>query len=144
MLDVVSIAMFIVVAVMCWSIFQVRYHKRYKLHKQTQLALAATLLLVVFAFEIEIRIYGWEDRAAGSIGGSPAPSVWTALYTHMVFAISSACLWPLVIYRASRQFPTQPVPSTHSRSHVFWARIAAADMFLTAITGWIFYYLAFV
>ena len=143
MLDVIAVVMFFVVALMCWSIYQVRCHKRYTLHKRTQLALAAILLIAVIAFEIDMRIYGWEDRAAGSIDGSAAPTVWKALYAHLMFAISSACLWPLVIYRALRQFPVKPVPSPHSRSHVFWARLAAIDMLLTAVTGWVFYYLAF-
>jgi hypothetical protein len=32
----------------------------------------------------------------------------------------------------------------HSRIHVPLARLAAADMVLTTITGWLFYWLAFV
>jgi uncharacterized membrane protein YozB (DUF420 family) len=144
MLDVLALAMFFIVIVMTWSIYQVKSRKRYTLHKRTQLALAAILLGVVTAFEIDVRLYGWEERAAGRMGGSADAAVWRALYTHLVFAISSAGLWPLVIYRAWRQFPTRPVPGTHSRSHIFWARLAAADMVLTAITGWVFYYLAFV
>ncbi|QDS99023.1 hypothetical protein HG15A2_23120 [Adhaeretor mobilis] len=143
MLDVVVVAMLFVVAALCWSIYEVRYRKRYTLHKRIQLTLAAILLITVTAFEIDIRLYGWEDRSAGSIGGSATPTVWKALYAHLIFAISSACLWPVVTYRALRRFPDKPAPSTHSRSHVFWARLAAIDMLLTAVTGWVFYLLAF-
>ncbi|NOZ38793.1 MAG: DUF420 domain-containing protein [Planctomycetes bacterium] len=144
MLDVVFVAMFVVIAVMGWSIFQVRVRNRYALHKWVQLGLAAVLFIAVAAFEIEMRVYGWEARAAGELEGSADPVVWKALYTHLVFAISSAVLWPVVIFRAWRQFPVPPAPNHHSRSHIFWARLAAIDMLLTSITGWVFYVMAFV
>ena len=144
MLDVVFVAMFLVIAVMGWSIYQVRYHKRFALHKNTQVVLAVVLFITVTAFELDMRIYGWEERAAGKLGGSANAIVWTALYSHLIFAISSFFLWPIVIVRAMRQYPTPPAPNTHSRSHLFWARLAAVDMLLTSITGWVFYYLAFV
>jgi len=144
MLDVVFVAMFVVIAVMGWSIYQVRVRHRFALHKWTQLWLAGILLVAVTAFEIDMRMYGWEARAAGELDGSADPVVWQALYIHLVFAITSALLWPVVIYRALRQFPVPPAPGQHSRSHIFWARLAAIDMVLTSITGWVFYVMAFV
>ena len=41
-------------------------------------------------------------------------------------------------------FPKPPAPNEHSPSHKLWAWIAAIDMGMTALTGWIFYVLAFV
>lgn len=143
MLDTVFVAMFFVIAMMAWSIYQVRYRKRYALHKRIQLVLAIVLLVAVIAFETEMRLYGWEERATGSLGGSANPAVWTALYVHLVFAISTAALWPMVIYRALRQFPARPMPDNHSSSHIFWARIAAVDMVCTSVSGWAFYSFAF-
>lgn len=144
MLDFVFTAMFVVIAVMAWSIYLVRYRRQFQLHKWIQLALATVLLLAVCLFEIDMRLHGWEDRAAGEMGGSASPQVWDALYLHLVFAISSAVLWPLVIIRAWKHFPVPPAPNAHSRSHLFWARLAALDMVLTSVTGWVFYWLAFV
>ena len=46
-------------------------------------------------------------------------------------------LWPVVIFLALRNFPNPPQPAQHSRIHVPLARLAAADMMLTAITGWV-------
>ena len=143
MLDVVFLAMFVVILVLAWSIHQVR-QGRFALHKRTQIILAVVLLAAVTAFEIEMRVYGWQSRAAGSLDGAPAPAVWYALYVHLVFAISSAVLWPVVIVRALRQFPNPPEPGQHSPSHRLWGRLAAADMVMTSVTGWIFYWLAFV
>ena len=51
-------------------------------------------LVVVTLFEVDIRLHGWESRAAGEIGGSASSSVWQALYLHLVFAISTVLLWP--------------------------------------------------
>ncbi len=143
MLDVVFLAMFVVLLVLAWSIYQIR-RGRFQLHKRVQLTLAGVLLAAVTAFEIEMRIFGWESRAAGSLEGSASPAVWNALYVHLTFAISTAVLWPVVIVRALRQFPSPPAPGQHSPSHRFWARLAAADLVLTSISGWVFYWLAFI
>jgi uncharacterized membrane protein YozB (DUF420 family) len=66
-----------------------------------------------------------------------------SLYVHLVFSISTFFLWVYVVTGALRNFPSPPAPSAYSRRHVFWARLAAIDLALTAFTGWIFYWLAF-
>jgi uncharacterized membrane protein YozB (DUF420 family) len=91
-----------------------------------------------------MQIYGWQDRAAGVVGGTPSPRVWAALYIHLFFAVTTVVLWPVVIVRALRNFPSPPAPSPHSLWHRRWGRIAAIDLLLTAVTGWVFYVLAFV
>ncbi len=94
-----------------------------------------------------MRINGWRDRAEPSPFAS-SDEHWglvdQLLAVHLVFAISTALIWVVVIYRAWRRFPNPPQPCEHSPSHIFWARIAALDMTLTAITGWMFYWVAFV
>ena len=47
MLDVVFLAMFAVLPVMGWSIYQVRYRQRYRLHKRVQIALGVILAVAV-------------------------------------------------------------------------------------------------
>ncbi|MCA9240077.1 MAG: DUF420 domain-containing protein [Planctomycetales bacterium] len=143
MLDVVVVAMVVVLAVMAWSVLQVR-SGRFEIHKWTQVVLTSVLMLAVLAFEIEMRLFGWEDRAAGQIGGKAEPLVWNVLYAHLIFAVSSFFLWPIVVVRALRNFPRPPRPGEHSRGHLFWARLAAVCMTVTAITGWLFYYVGFV
>jgi len=144
MVDFVVVAMVVVVIVMGWSIRQVKRHQRFTLHKRVQLLLAAVLAVAVTAFEIDIRLHGWEDRAVGVVGGSVSSIVWTALTIHLCFAISTVVLWPIVITLALRRFPHPAAPAAHSASHRRWARLAAWDMLLTALSGWIFYVLAFV
>lgn len=144
MLDVLVLAMGVVVAVLAWSIFQVKYRRRYVLHKWVQVGLGLALLAAVVVFEVDVRLNGWQDRAAGQLGGHASRLVMTSLAVHLVFALAATILWPVVIIRALVNFPNPAVPGPHSRFHLFWARIAAIDMFITAITGWTFYYLAFV
>ncbi|MEX2316612.1 MAG: DUF420 domain-containing protein [Pirellulales bacterium] len=143
-LDLLFLAMFVVVVVLAWSVYQVKVRRRYQLHKSVQIVLGVVLLTAVAVFEIDIQLHGWQDRAAGQVGGRVPGTVSYALYVHLVFAVSSAILWPIVIVRALRNFPDPPAPSLHSAWHVRWAWVAAIDMLMTAVTGWVFYWLAFV
>jgi len=144
MLDVVCAGMVVVVAVMTWSIRQVRYHHRYVLHRRVQLGLAALLLVVISAFEIDVRLHGWQERAAGEIGGQASFEVLTVLTVHLCFAVTTVVLWIMVLILAWRRFPNPPAPNSHSAFHRRWARVAAWDMVLTAVSGWVFYVMAFV
>jgi putative membrane protein len=147
MLDVVVLAMVAIAPTLAWSIYQVRYRRRYTLHKRVQLLLGTVLLVTVVLFEIDMRVNGWRDRASvspylGQDGG--VDWVDLALGVHLCFAISAALLWVVVIARALRSFANPPAPGPHSAWHRRFGYLAAIDMFCTALTGWIFYWLAFV
>ncbi len=87
-----------------------------------------------------------DQRLAQTAQPSPfwPVGVKSSLYIHLVFSISTFFLWLYVVFGALRNIPKPPQPSPYSGRHVFWARIAAVDLVLTSITGWIFYWLAFV
>jgi putative membrane protein len=147
MLDVVTLAMVAILPVLGWSIWQVRYRRRYALHKKVQLTLAIVLLVAVALFEADMRVNGWRDRAAASAyGGHDGSTDWVSvsLGVHLCFAVSTAVLWAFVIVRALRNFSQPPVPGPHSRWHRTCGYCAATDLACTAVTGWIFYLLAFV
>lgn len=146
MLDLVFLAMFAVVPVMWWSIRQVRHHQRYVLHGRVQLALGIVLGIAVTAFEIDMRLHGWRDRAIPSpYWRDGAWNDWIdwSLAIHLACAIPTCFLWIYVIVQAMRKFPRPFAPNAYSPIHRRWARVAAIEMVLTAATGWIFYYLAF-
>jgi hypothetical protein len=146
MLDVVFLAMFAVIPIMAWAIWLVRRRRNYALHKRVQLALGAVLLLAITAFEVDMNVNGWRHRAEPSpfYGTGEAPNwVMRALYVHLFFAIPTALLWIWVIAQALRKIPSPPGPSQYSRTHIFWAWLAAWELVGTAVTGWFFYYLAF-
>lgn len=145
-LDLVVLAMVAVLPVMAWSIWLARFRKNYALHKRIQLTLGVVLAVALALFETDIRLFGWEHRAESSPFFSSSDAwnlVYRVLYVHLCFAVTTAVLWIAVIYRALRRFANPPVPGEHSASHIFWARLAAIDMTLTAVTGWLFYGLAF-
>lgn len=147
MIDMVFVAMFAVLPVLCWSIYGVRRKRAYAGHKRWQLALGIALLLAVSAFELEMRLYGWQHRAEPSpYWRAGALNDWIdwSLLVHLCFAIPTFVLWIVVIIRALRNFPRPPHPAAHSRSHRRWGWSAAIGMTLTAVTGWVFYWFAFV
>jgi uncharacterized membrane protein YozB (DUF420 family) len=150
MFDVVFLAMFAVLPVLAVSIYLVK-QRRYELHKRLQLTLGVVLLIAVAAFEVDVRLNDWEPRAAASpyFAGEKNDMDWSCpvgvgLIVHLFFAIPTAFIWTIVIVQALRKFPSPPLPGTHSASHKFWGWLAVIEMFFTAVTGWVFYYLAFV
>ena len=147
MLDVVVLAMAGFLPALALSIYLVKYRARYALHKRLQLVLGVTLLVVVVAFEADMRINGWRARAEASPYASHAGAIdWVgvALGIHLCFSVTTALLWAVVIVRALREFPNPPMPGAHSAWHRRFGMLAALDMVGTAVTGWIFYWLAFV
>ena len=146
MLDAVFLAMFLVVPMLGWSIMQAK-RGHYLLHKRIQVTLGLVLLVAVTAFELEMRLVGWSERAEASpywTGPNWDDWVHYSLGIHLFFAIPTALLWLFVIVRALQQFPKPPAPGPHSAAHRFWATLASFEMLMTAVTGWIFYWLAFV
>jgi putative membrane protein len=148
MLDVVFTAMFVVVPVLAVSIYLVKWRRQYAIHKKLQLVMAAVLLAAVLLFEIDIRFYGWKERAAPS-PYFDADHKWScpagiSLIVHLCFAVPTLVLWIVVVAAALRNFSRPPAPGLHSRWHARWGMIAAVGMALTAVTGWLFYWMAFV
>jgi hypothetical protein len=148
MLDVVFLAMFVVVPILALSIYLVKFRGRYSWHKMLQLAMASVLLVTVVLFEIDMRLNDWTKRAIESPYFDPAHK-WTcpagvSLLIHLSFAVPTLLLWGLVVVRALRNFSQPPTPGPHSRWHARWGMTAAVGMLLTAATGWVFYWMAFV
>jgi uncharacterized membrane protein YozB (DUF420 family) len=145
MLDFVFLAMFAIVPLLAASIAFARTGRHYEVHKRLQMTLAVVLLVAVTAFEVDMRFItgNWEQLAEVS-PFFHSGLVHAALYVHLCFAIPTPVLWAVVLFRALRGFPRPAGPSPHSQAHVFWARLAVAWMVLTAVTGWTFYWLAFV
>ena len=106
------------------------------------MALGLVLLAAVTLFELDMRVNGWTHRAEASPYWSDG-TVGRVLAVHLVFAVSTAALWIVVIARALRNFASPPLPGPHSVWHKRWGWIAAIDMVLTSLTGWGFYWLAF-
>ncbi len=78
MLDVVVCALVLVVPVVIYSLYLVKVRRNYAQHAFVQTALSVVLLLVVAAFEIDMRMHGgWEkiinkDPAAPRLAARPS------------------------------------------------------------------------
>ncbi len=143
MLDFVVCAMLLVVLVLGVSIYLVRSKRRYGIHRFIQIALAGVLAVAIVAFEIDIRFFtDWRSAAEKSpfySGGW----VQAALWLHLAFAIPTPFIWAYVLVGALKRF--RPLePGQYSQFHRTWGWIASIGMLLTAVTGWLFYYVAFV
>ncbi|NRA43454.1 MAG: DUF420 domain-containing protein [Oligoflexales bacterium] len=142
MMDFVCVAMLLVLPAIAFGIYMVRFKKSYDFHKKWQLAIAIILLVAVVCFELEVRFSNWQEAAKLS----PFYQTWLypALVIHLIFAISTVFLWIACIYGAIKKFTKPPRPSIYSPKHKLLGRLSVAGMFGTAVTGWIFYYVAFV
>ena len=149
MLDVVFVAMFLVVPALGWSIAQARYGRNLETHRKAQLLLGGVLLVAVAAFEVDMQLLTeWELRAEPSPHFTSAAKwncpVGVALLVHLLFAVPTAVLWVYVLAGAWRRFPRPAAPADYSAHHKWWGRVAAGAMLMTALTGWVFYVMAFV
>lgn len=143
MLDFVTLVMFLVIMALGFSVYQVRCN-RYGLHKRIQLGTALALFGALIAFEIDMRfITDWRALAEASPFYASGTVDW-CLAIHLVFAIPTPVVWAVVIWMALRQFKDGFDASGDRKMHRLLGRIAALMMLMTAITGWVFYYVAFV
>ena len=149
-MDVVLVGLIALLPMLAWSIALVR-RGRYLAHKRLQFFIMAVLFAAIVVFEIDVRLLSdWKARAAGGPPWAAERNAWwpagvlVALGIHLVFAVSTFVLLAWVFWEAIVRFPSPPTPGTHGPRHRSMARLAAADLVLTAVTGTVFYWLAFV
>jgi len=141
MMDLVVVAMALVIPALVVGIAAAR-RGRYRLHHLINGTTGVVLVLAVMAFEVDVRVNGWREAAAESpYYGS---LVFPALAIHLVFAVSSLVLLLWTLIGAWRAFPRPPQPGPYSRRHRLLGKLTFVDLVCTTITGWTFYYLAFV
>jgi len=141
-MDLVLVGLIGLLPVLAMSILAVR-RGRYELHRRLQVFIVGTLALAIVVFEIDIRLISdWRLRAAASPWWPDG--VLATLGVHLVFAVSTFVLLMMVTWEAIGRFPSPAVPNEHGPRHRRFARLAAIDLVLTAITGSAFYWMAFV
>ena len=140
MLDVVVVALLVVVPLLVVSLCQVRFGRRYLVHRRLQLLLGMVLLVAVSLFEIDMRLHGgfW------AMSKNHSTAMHVLLSVHLVFAISTVVLWVTTIMLAMRRFRSPPGPGDHSGLHRWLGWLATLDITATSITGLLVYYFGFV
>ncbi|TWT52297.1 hypothetical protein KOR42_29830 [Thalassoglobus neptunius] len=151
MLDFVVTALVAIVPVLLYSLYVVKYQKKFRLHRNLQIALGLTLLVAVTAFEVDTQIIhgGWEnivnkDPDSPRLSGEAYQYARSVLHFHLIFAISTPFLWATTLFLALKKFPGDPKPGSHSRLHKVLGWASVIDIVMTSVTGLWFYYVAFV
>jgi putative membrane protein len=149
MLDFVVCALTVIVPALIYSIYLVKFAKRYTAHRNIQLVLAVVLLIAVGAFEIDMQMVqgGWKnvvDKRVVKLTAEQITSVQKVLWVHLVFAVTSPILWGVTITLALKRIPKPPGPCAHSPLHKKLGWASTIDLALTSVTGVWFYYVAFV
>ena len=151
MLDFVVCALVVIVPVLMSSICLVKFGRRFEQHRYLQTVLCVVLLTAVAAFEFDLQVIhgGWENVVKKSFSDDVRfedrirrSQPW--LWLHLVFAVTTPVLWVITIWMARRRFATPSAPGPHSRIHRRLGWLSTIDVTLTAVTGLIFYYVAFV
>ncbi len=139
-LDFIALAMAAVIPVMLISLFQVRRRKNYTLHKRIQILLGVVLGVAILVFELDMRLYGWRQYAEASPYYDSF--VIPALIIHLIFAIPTLFLWVYTITMALRHRIASESNKPRFR-HKLFGRLSAYAMLGTTLTGWLFFWLAF-
>jgi len=151
MLDFVVCALVLIVPLLLWSLWLVKFRRRFLAHKRLQIALGTILLVAVTAFEVDVQMVhgGWENIVARQ---QLTPELLTVkingvrpwLRVHLLFAVTTPFLWIVTITLALLRFKNPPAPGLHSRLHKILGWASTIDITLTSVTGLWFYYIAFV
>lgn len=141
MIDFVFVALLLIIPIMVWSI-RCAKRSQYELHKKLQLVISIALFSAVTLFEIEMRLLGWTQYADSSPYFDTL--VFPSLYIHLAFAIPTTFLWAYTVIWAYRRFPNPPRPVAAAKNHRLLGKLAAFGMVGTAVTGFLFFWLAFV
>lgn len=147
MFDVVAVALVGLVPLLLWSITLAR-RGRYRAHKRVQLGLGLTLLATVGLFEVDVQSTklhmagGW--RALTLESPFHGAAIDRLLVVHLCFATTTAVLWILVTLHALTTFSNPPAPGPRSGIHKWLGWASTIGLCVTTLTGWTFYYMAFI
>ncbi|RPI89712.1 MAG: DUF420 domain-containing protein [Planctomycetaceae bacterium] len=147
MLDVVVCALIVVVPVLLFSLYVVKFQRNYALHKKLQLLLAGLLLVAVGLFEIDMQFQGGINgilaKRSRPLTETELASFRNLLTVHLFFAVSTVFLWVATVVAAVRRFSSPPQPGPHSGWHKPLGWLSSIDITATAITGLLVYYYGF-
>lgn len=148
MLDFVVVALVLIVPILLYSLYAVKFRRQFALHRNLQVLLGVVLLVAVALFEVDLHFVqgGWKNVVAkrtNPVTDEQMAQIQSVLRIHLIFAISTPFLWVITTIAALRRFPNPPTPGPHSGWHKLLGWASAIDITLTSITGLVFYYFAF-
>ena len=143
MFDIVFVGMIVILPILIYSVYLVKFKHKYAIHKKIQLVLGAVLLVVVSLFELDVRLSGeaWKK----DMQDSPYADTFLMpfLYFHIGFAVLTIILWFITIIKAIKKFDNPPLPNNYSPTHKKLGIASTIFMTITGLTGIAFYIMAF-
>ena len=123
------------------SVIAIKFGFR-KVHICLQVGITIFYLVVFSPFEVFVRFEGWRVMAEPS----PYYHSWVQplLVFHLIFAILTVVVWGYSLFLAKKAFVTSARDHNYSRMHKKMGRVAFGLVHMTAATGCLFYWMAFV
>lgn len=143
LMDIIVLSLLIIIPAMVVSIRQIQIHKNYKKHKNIQLGLYWTLVIVIMFFEYDLQSKGgiWEMTKDSYYAGTDLLKY--TVYVHLFFAFTTAFLWTLTVPFSLYIYREKLAPNKFSKFHKTIGWIDVIFMTGTGITGTWLYYVGF-
>ena len=116
--------------------------KDYQAHKRLQLIVTAMFAVAVGLFAFEFFSYDWRSRVGEEADAIPRITSMT-LTIHLAFLTITSGIWLVLLVNALRKIPTPPGPCEFGPTYIFWIVLLGLQLFISTLTGWEFYMLAF-
>ena len=140
--DLAYLILLLMIPILVWSLELLLLRKNYLLHKKVQLLLTLAFLIATAVFFVAFFLNGWRHRAAASVAEIPAITYMT-LTIHLAFWLITGLIWIGLLVQSLRKIPNPPQACEFGPFYVFWLVMLVLQFFLTTLTGWEFYLLAF-
>lgn len=114
----------------------------YQAHKRLMLVVTAMFAIAVGLFSFEFFSYGWQTRVGVEAEAIPRITYMT-LAIHLAFLTITAVIWFVLLVNALWKIPSPPEPCEFGRTYIFWLVLLGLQLFISTLTGWEFYLLAF-
>jgi putative membrane protein len=141
-MDIVTLIVVLLPFLLYGSIFLAK-QKKYRLHKQTQVALFIITLFVILFFEYGVRVDGGIEKYLTYTDISDS-FVIGFLTFHITIATVTIFLWGRLFYLSLKALKAGELPGKFSIYHKKLANITAIAIILTAITGFGVYFILFI
>lgn len=140
--DLAYLILLLLIPAFVWSLELLILRKNYQLHKKVQLTLSFAFLVASAVLFAAFFLNGWRHRAAASVAEIPAITYMT-LTIHLAFWLVTGLIWMWLLVQSLRKIPNPPQACEFGPFYIFWSVMLALQFFLTTLTGWEFYLLAF-
>lgn len=114
----------------------------YQAHKRLQLIVTGMFAVAVGLFAFEFLAYDWRTRVGVEADAIPRITYMT-LTIHLAFLTITALIWLVLFLNALNKIPSPPGPCEFGPTYVFWLVLLGLQLFISTLTGWEFYMLAF-